>query len=214
MSMHLLNLNLVPESIQLIFIGKWYSSLGVSVDISLAAVESAKFVIAQVNRNVPRTHGDGFIHISQINAFVYHDEPLSEIPCDINNLEETDRKIGEHVASLIPDRACLQLGVGSLPNAVCAALTNHKDIGIHTELMSDGILELFKKGVITNKYKGLHQHEILCTFVMGTKNIYDFVNDNPQVIFRGADYVNGRWCMISKLMSRLLNLFFKHLNYL
>nr|CAG4707753.1 unnamed protein product [Naegleria fowleri] len=167
-----------------------YCSLGVSVDISLAAVESAKFVIAQVNRNVPRTHGDGFIHISQINAFVYHDEPLSEIPCDINNLEETDRKIGEHVASLIPDRACLQLGVGSLPNAVCAALTNHKDIGIHTELMSDGILELFKKGVITNKYKGLHQHEILCTFVMGTKNIYDFVNDNPQVIFRGADYVN------------------------
>ena len=91
---------------------------------------------------------------------------------------------------MIPDRVCLQLGVGSLPNAVCAALVNHKDIGIHTELMSDGVLELFKRGIISNKYKGLHQNEILCTFVMGSRDIYDFVDDNPQVIFRGADFVN------------------------
>jgi len=174
--------------------------LSVSVDISLAAVKSAKYVIAQINQNCPRTHGDGFIHISEIDAFVQHDEPLSEIVSSIEELDEVDRIIGQNVASLIPDRACIQMGVGSLPNAVCAALMNHKDIGVHTELMSDGIMELFNRGVITNKYKSLHQNEILVGFVMGTKRLYDFVNDNPEVIFRGSDYVNGKlvnqFCLI------------------
>ena len=166
-----------------------YCSLGLSVDIARSAVDTAKYVIAQVNPNTPSTHGDGLIHSSRFHAMVFNDNPLHE-----GNLikEETveERRIGEYVASLIEDRSVLQMGIGSIPNAVLKSLGNHKDLGIHTEMCSDGIIDLIEKDVINNKYKRIHPNKTITAFALGTKRLYDYINDNPSFHFLDIDYVN------------------------
>lgn len=166
-----------------------FCSLGTSVDITRSAVKNAKHVIAQVNRQMPRTHGDGIIHISEINTLVEIDEPLPEVSYG-DKINETTLSIGKYCAELIDDRSALQMGIGAIPDAVFSCLHNHKDLGIHTEMFSDGIIPLVKKGIITNKYKKKHRGKIVTGFVIGTKKLYDFIDDNPQVVFLDIDYVN------------------------
>ncbi len=165
-----------------------YCSLGVSVDTSLAAVEAAKIVIAQVNKFMPRTHGDGLIHISKLNHVVEFDEPLPEVADHI--LSPDEMAIGRNIAELIEDKSTLQMGIGAIPNAVLASLTTHKDLGIHTEMFSDGVIPLVEKGVITGKFKKHFTGEIVSSFVMGTRNLYDFVDDNPLVKMMDSAFVN------------------------
>lgn len=163
-------------------------SLGVSVETSLAAMQSASLVIAQVNPNMPRTHGDGFVPFSRFAAAVWCEDPIPEViphPPD-----ETEMAIGKQVASLIDDGATLQMGIGSIPNAVLACLHNHKNLGIHTEMFSDGILPLVEKGVINGIRKKNHPGKLVSGFVMGSKRLYDFVDDNPGVALLDIAYVN------------------------
>lgn len=163
-------------------------SLGTSVDCTWAAVHAARHVIAQVNPHMPRTHGDGFIHVSQIDALVEVDMPLPETPPRI--LSEVEKKIGWHCANLIEDGATLQLGIGAIPDAVLCALHNHVRLGIHTEMFSDGVIDLVEKGVITGECKRVHPNKIVTGFVMGSRRLYDFVDDNPTVVFVDIGYVN------------------------
>ena len=165
-----------------------FCSLGVSVDCSLAAVQAAKFVIAQVNPNMPRTHGDGVIHVDQIDAFVDCDDPLHEVPPP--ELGEVERAIGDLCAELIEDGATLQMGIGAIPDAVLAALGGHKNLGIHTEMFSDGAISLIESGVINGLNKRSHPGKVVATFVMGTRRLYDFIDDNPQVAMLDVGYTN------------------------
>lgn len=166
-----------------------FCSLGPSVDVSLAAVQAAKTVIAQMNKHIPRTHGDGLIHIGNINHLVKHHEPIPEV---VNGeLSETELAIGKNIAELVEDGTTLQMGIGNIPNAVLASLGNHTDLGIHTEMFSDGILPLVEKGVITGKRKRKHQGKIVSSFVMGSREIYDFIDDNPLVNMLSSEYVNN-----------------------
>ena len=159
-----------------------YVSLGTSVDATLAAIETAEFTIAVVNKNVPRSLGDSQIHISNIDYFVEDDSPL--ITVEFAKPTEIERTIGRYCAELIEDGACLQMGIGSIPNAILSCLGNHKDIGIHTEMFSDGILPLIKKGIITGAKKRLDKGKIVSTFVMGSQKIYNFIDSNPQVLMK------------------------------
>ena len=165
-----------------------YCSLGVSVDASLAAVEAAITVIAQVNKFMPRTHGDGLIHISRIDHVVEFDEPIPETPVHVLTPEEI--AIGRNVAELIEDRSTLQMGIGAIPNAVLASLNTHRDLGIHTEMFSDGVIPLAEKGVITGKFKKHFTGEIVSSLVMGSRKLYDFVDDNPLVVMMDSAFVN------------------------
>jgi 4-hydroxybutyrate CoA-transferase len=165
-----------------------FCSLGVSVDVARAAAQTARHVIAQVNPRMPRSHGDGLIHQSAFHAMVEVDDPLPEHvtappgPADI--------AIGGHVAGLVEDGATLQLGIGSIPNAVLAALTGHRGLGIHSEMFSDGVIPLVEKGVITGEKKRVHPGKIVAGFVMGSRRLYDFVDDNPLVSMLDIAYVN------------------------
>ena len=165
-----------------------YCSLGVSVEATLAAIENANFVIAQVNKNMPRTFGAGIIHVSEINAFVDCDDKLAghEIapPSIIEN------KIGDHVANLIEDKSTLQMGIGSIPNAVLSRLGNHKDLGLHTEMFSDGVIDLILKDVINGNYKKVNRGRALATFLIGSQRLYDYVDDNPFIEMRASNYTN------------------------
>ena len=165
-----------------------YCSLGVSVEATVAAIESARTVIAQVNPNMPRTFGDGILHVSEIDFLV-------DVDCPIHEKEEEaitplEAKIGAHIASLIDDKSTLQLGIGSIPNAALANLMNHKDLGLHTEMFSDGVIDLILKDVINCNYKGVTRGRVLSTFMLGSKRLYDFVNDNPFIELRESSYVN------------------------
>ena len=165
-----------------------YCSLGISVDVTRAAVQTAKCVIAQVNPQMPRTHGEGMVHISDIDYFVEGDMPLAEHkPAEMS---EAELKIGRYIAELVEDGATLQMGIGAIPDAVLAALTNHKNLGIHTEMFSDGILPLVESGVIDNSKKRKHPGRIVSGFLMGTRQLYDFVDDNPNVALLDIAYVN------------------------
>ena len=165
-----------------------YVSLGTSVDATLAAIETAEFTIAVVNKNVPRSLGDSQIHISNIDYFVEDDSPL--ITVEFAKPTEIERTIGRYCAELIEDGACLQMGIGSIPNEILSCLGNHKDIGIHTEMFSDGILPLIKKGIITGAKKRLDKGKIVSTFVMGSQKIYNFIDSNPQVLMKDVEYTN------------------------
>ncbi|MCW8797693.1 MAG: 4-hydroxybutyrate CoA-transferase [Prosthecochloris sp.] len=165
-----------------------YCSLGVSVDAALAAVHKAKYVIAQVNPFMPRTHGEGLLHLSHIDALVDVDDPLPETPR--HELTDIERRIGENVASIVEDGATLQMGIGAIPDATLAALSGHRDIGVHTEMFSDGLVDLVEKGVINGKYKRTHKEIIVASFLVGTRKLYDFVDDNPLVEMFPSDYVN------------------------
>lgn len=165
-----------------------FCSLGVSVDIARSAVDTAKYVIAQVNPNVPRTLGDGMIHRKRFHAMVECNDPLHE--ADFSNISEEEMKIGRYVASLIEDRSTLQMGIGSIPNAVLKSLTTHQDLGMHTEMCSDGVIDLIEKGIITNKYKKIRPNISVSSFALGSKRLYDFVDDNPSFHFLDISFVN------------------------
>lgn len=166
-----------------------YCSLGPSVDIARSAVNTARRVVAQVNPQVPRTHGDGLMHTSNFHAMVHQNEPLQEVSY-ADRVGEEELKIGRIVAEMIDDQSTLQLGIGTIPDAVLKCLGNHKNLGIHTEMFSDGIIELMDKGVITNRFKKIHPHKTVTAFALGTRQLYDFVDDNPAVVFLDIDYVN------------------------
>lgn len=166
-----------------------YCSLGVSVDIGRAAVNNAKYVIAQVNPNIPRTHGDGIIHSSRFHSFTYAEEPLQEVRFG-DGITAEEERIGTYVASLIDDRCTLQMGIGAIPDAVLSSLTHHKNLGIHTEMCSDGIIDLMERDVINNKYKTLHAGKSVVGFALGTKRLYNYVDDNPAFSFLDISYVN------------------------
>ena len=166
-----------------------YCSLGVSVDIARSAVNNAKYVIAQVNPNVPRTHGDGMIHASRFHAMVYCEDQLHEANFG-GAVSESDGKIGQYVAELIDDGSTLQMGIGSIPNAVLQCLYNHKNLGVHTEMFSDGLVDLFDKDVINNKFKVISPNKTVTGFALGTKVLYNYVNDNPAFSFLDIDFVN------------------------
>ena len=166
-----------------------YCSLGVSVDIARAAVKASSFVIAQVNSKMPRTHGDALIHVNEINAFVETDDDLPEVYYH-SKITEDELLIGKYCAELIEDRSTLQMGIGCIPDSVLACLGNHNDLGIHTEMLSDGIIDLIEKGVITNRYKKKHKGKIATSFAAGTRRLYDFIDDNPLFSFLEASYIN------------------------
>jgi acyl-CoA hydrolase len=165
-----------------------FCSLGVSVDIARAAVDCAKVVVAQVNPRMPRTIGDALLHINDIHAIVDVDIPLPQV--NPPQLSDTDRAIGRHIAELIENGATLQMGIGSIPNAVLASLHSHKDLGVHTEMFSDGLIDLVDKGIVNGRKKVKHPGKIVAGFVMGTQRLYDFVHDNPQVLMLDIGYVN------------------------
>lgn len=178
-----------------------YCSLGISVDYTKPAAECAKTVIAQVNKNMPRTLGDSFMYISQFDYIVEFDEPLIELSRP--SITEVEENIGRYVAELIEDGSTLQLGIGAIPDAVLGYLKEKRDLGIHTEMFSDGVVELYEAGVITNRAKTLHKGKMVATFFMGTKKLYDFVNDNPAVAMYPVDYVNDPFviCQNSRMVS-------------
>jgi len=165
-----------------------FCSLGVSVDASRTAVECARHVIAEVNPRMPRTHGDGLVHVSRLAALVEVDYPIAEHAPPA--LGEVERAIGRNVADLVEDGATLQMGIGSIPDAVLGALDGHRDLGVHTEMFSDGVIPLVERGVITGALKRTHPGKLTATFLLGSRRLYDFVDDNPQVVMLGADYVN------------------------
>ncbi len=167
-----------------------YCSLGMSVDVARSAVNTAKYVIAAINPNVPRTHGDGLVHSSRFHAFVQSDTPLYEGGYG-DKIGTLDLKIGENIASLIEDGSTLQMGIGSIPDAVLRLLTNHKNLGVHTEMCSDGIVDLIEKDVVNNKLKKIHPNKTVTAFAVGTRRLYDYVDDNPAFQFLDIDYVNN-----------------------
>jgi acyl-CoA hydrolase len=166
-----------------------YCSLGTSVDIARAAVDTAPYIIAQVNSKMPRTHGQGFIHVNKINSLVWHDADLPEIDYSSKS-NDTVIKIGHNVASLIEDGATLQLGIGAIPDQVLRNLSNHKGLGIHTEMLSDGVIPLIEKGIIDNSRKKINMGKTVTGFMAGTRKLYDFVNDNPSIRVMDISYVN------------------------
>ena len=165
-----------------------YVSMGPSVDATLAAVENADYTIAVINKYVPRTFGDGLIHMSNIDIFVEKDEPLETAAP--GQPSEIEKAIGRRCAELIEDGACLQMGIGSIPNATLSCLTNHKDLGVHTEMFSDGILDLVERGIITGANKALDKYKMVSTFVMGSQKTYDFLHNNPRVLMKDVAYTN------------------------
>ncbi|UTG60774.1 acetyl-CoA hydrolase/transferase family protein [Elizabethkingia anophelis] len=166
-----------------------YCTLGTSVDIARSAVDSAKKIIAIVNPKMPRTHGDGMVHVNRVDKMVWHEEELMTIDYG-SKVGEEEALIGKHVAELIDDRATIQMGIGTIPDAVLKCLGNHKDLGIHTEMLSDGVINLIKDDIVNNKYKGFHDNVSITSFCFGTKNLYDFVDDNPSIAFLDVQHVN------------------------
>lgn len=189
----LLRKGIIPIDVALITVSPpdehGFCSLGVSVDMSLAAVQTAKIVVAQINKFMPRTHGDGFIHVSKIHFITEVHEPLPETP--LTAISEQEAAIGRNIAELVENGATLQMGIGSIPNAVLSCLNNHKDLGIHSEMFSDGVLPLIKSGVITGSKKTKHANAIIGSFAIGTSALYDFMHDNPMVKMLDAGYVNS-----------------------
>ena len=185
--------NILPIDVALIQVSPpdkhGYCSLGTSVDIAKAAVDTAKVIIAQVNPRMPRTHGDGFLHTSRFDAMVWHEAELPEIDYS-SKTNEAIRRIGKNVACLIEDGATIQLGIGSIPDQVLKNLTGHKNLGLHTEMLSDGVIPLIEKGVINNSKKKLNIGKSVTGFMAGTRKLYDFVDDNPQINVLDIEYVN------------------------
>jgi 4-hydroxybutyrate CoA-transferase len=165
-----------------------FCSFGISVDIGKPAAESAKIVIAEVNQQMPRTLGDCFIHASKLTYIVETDRPIRELPPV--PFTEVHERIGAFCAELIEDGSTLQLGIGAIPNAVLAALKDHRRIGVHTEMFSDGVMDAFQNGVITNEEKSLHPGKLISSFIMGSRKLYDFVDNNPCVEMHPSDYTN------------------------
>ncbi len=166
-----------------------YCSLGISVDYTKKAVETAKTVIAEVNPHMPRTLGNSFVHVDDIDHFIEVDTPIHELKAV--ELTDVEKNIGRHVVELIEDGCCLQLGIGGIPDAVLMFLTDFKDLGIHSEMVSDGVKHLVEKGVITGRKKTIHKGKIVVTFLMGSRSFYDWVHDNPIIEMHTVDYTNN-----------------------
>jgi acyl-CoA hydrolase len=189
---NLFNRNILPIDVALIQVSlpdkHGYCSLGTSVDISVAAVKSAKKVIAHVNPNMPRTLGDGILDINDFDAVVFEPCELDEvIPKPVS---EINSRIGQFCSSLVENGATIQTGIGAIPNAVLASLHDHKELGLHTEMFSDGMIPLMENGVITNQHKRKHRGKSVSSFVLGSRKLYDFIDDNPSIMMLGIDYVN------------------------
>lgn len=165
-----------------------YCSLGVSVDTVLSAIKYSKHVIAQVNPRMPRTMGDGIVKADAFDALVYHEQELPEV--GNAKLSEIAMRIGQNCAELVENGATLQMGIGSIPDAVLASLGNHKQLGVHTEMFSDGVIPLVERGIITGEHKKKHRGKIVTSFVLGSRTLYDFIDDNPSVSVLRVDYVN------------------------
>jgi 4-hydroxybutyrate CoA-transferase len=166
-----------------------YCSYGVSVDYTKPAAECADMCIAHVNQQMPRTYGDSFVHVSELDHIVEADYPVVELPRPV--ISDVEKAIGEHCASLVRDGDTLQLGIGSLPDAVVLSLKDKKDLGIHSEMIADGVMDLVEAGVITNSRKNFHQGKIVISFIMGTRKLYDYVDNNPIIEMMPVDYVNN-----------------------
>jgi 4-hydroxybutyrate CoA-transferase len=165
-----------------------FCSFGISVDYTKPAAQVAKTVVAQVNPNMPRTHGDAFIHVSEIDYIVESEQPIIELPPPV--IGPIEEAIGRNIAALIDDGACLQLGIGGIPDAVLTFLHEKNDLGIHTEMFSEGVVDLYNEGVITNRLKTINKDKMVANFLMGTRRLYDFVDDNPAVNMFPVNYVN------------------------
>lgn len=165
-----------------------YCTVGVAADVVMGAIRHARHVVAEINPNMPRAWGNTIIHVSQLHSAVEVDHPLPELQPE--PIDEVSAAIGRHVAGLIDDGDCLQLGIGTIPNAVLRELRNHTHLGVHTEMLSDGIVELVRGGAIDCTLKNYHPDKIICSFVMGTRALYDFVDDNPFVESYGNEFVN------------------------
>jgi acetyl-CoA hydrolase len=165
-----------------------YCSLGVSIDIVKPAIDSARYVIAEINARMPRTHGDAFVHVSRLTGAIDVDHAIPEL--EHRPSTDVERAIGRNVSALVNDGDTLQMGIGGIPDAVLAALDSHRDLGIHTEMFSDGVVDLVRRGVVTNDRKTLHRGKLVTSFVMGSRALYDFVNDNPALEMHPSHYVN------------------------
>ena len=172
-----------------------FCSFGINVDIAKPLTESSEFVVAEINPKMPRTLGDSFIHMDEIDAFIISDHDIIEF--EYGEPNETAKIIAKFVASLIEDESTIQMGIGIIPNAVTTELKDKKDLGVHSEVFSDGIVNLVEEGIVTCKKKTIHRDKIICSFVIGTKRLYDFVNNNPIVEFHPSDYTNDPY-IISK----------------
>ena len=183
----------VPINVALITVSppdkNGYVSLGTSVDATVAAIQSAHLVIAQSNKYMPRTFGDSILHVRDIDFLVEYDTPLPESKTE--EITEVEKKIGQYIADLVPDGATLQMGIGSIPNAVLQNLKNHKHLGVHSEMFSDGLLPLLESGVVDNSKKKIQRGYTVATFLMGSKKLYDYVHDNPSIQMKTVDYVNN-----------------------
>lgn len=165
-----------------------YMSLGVNADTNVAAIEKARYVIAEVNQHMPRVHGSAWVHVSDVDAIVEHDEPLMELP--IPPEREEDAAMGEIIADMIPNGATIQLGIGGVPNAVARSLLHHRDLGIHTEMFVDGMVDLIEAGVATGTRKKTHVGKAIYAFAAGSRRMYDFLDDNPHIEAHPVDYTN------------------------
>lgn len=165
-----------------------YCSLGVSVDCTIAARKKAKLVIAQVNKQMPRTLGRSFVHVSRIDHLVEADLPIPELKPEAPSREEEE--LGQYVADLVEDEATIQLGIGSIPNAILKFLTKKRDLGVHSEMLSDGIIDLVESGALTNRAKTVLPGKIAVSFVMGSKRLYEFIDNNPLIEFQTSDFIN------------------------
>ncbi len=166
-----------------------FCTLGVSVDVARAAFEGADLVLAQINHRMPRVHGDGFIHIDDVDHFVEVEAALPH--SGMKPASPQEEAIGKHVANLVEDGACLQVGIGTIPDAVLRSLRAHKNLGVHTEMWSDGMLELIRSDAVDNSKKAVHAGKNVSSFIIGSQAVYDFIHDNPSVVQFGADYINN-----------------------
>ena len=189
----LISSGLMPIDVALIHISPpdehGFCSYGVGIEVTKAAVESARTTIALVNQQMPRALGDSFVHVSKLTHVVEADEPVLELPM-APEVSEVARSIGRNIASLIPDGATLQMGIGEIPDAVLIFLQGKKHLGVHTEMFSDGLVAAFEAGVVTNERKTLHRGKIVASFVLGTRKAFSFVDNNPFMEFHPSDYVN------------------------
>ncbi|EOD00864.1 acetyl-CoA hydrolase/transferase family protein [Caldisalinibacter kiritimatiensis] len=165
-----------------------YFSLGIGVSTCKSLIETAKKIYLEVNEYMPRIHGDSFIHISQVDAICECHKPLPELPS--NNITDIDKIIGNYIAELVPNEATIQLGIGAIPNAAAQSLSTKKDLGIHTEMFTESMIDLIENGVVTNRKKNIHKGKSIATLALGTKRMYDFLNDNVGIEFYPVDYVN------------------------
>jgi acyl-CoA hydrolase len=190
---HLFNENVLPLDVALIMVsppGEYgYCSLGVSVDIVSAALKSAKYVIAQINPKMPRTNGHSFVHVNQIHAAINIEQDIPEIIMPA--MDRRTEQIGQYVAMLVENGATLQIGIGKIPEAVLTYLGNHKDLGVHSEMISDGLIDLMLKGVINNRKKNYHRGKSVATFCIGSQKVYDYVDGNPHIEFYPSEHINS-----------------------